>query len=84
MNSEIAEFVKNYLIERGAEINEENWQEYDFISSGVIDSFEILSFLLVLNERYGVKIRPQDFVGTDYKHIGKLVEFVDANTGGRS
>ena len=77
MNTEIASFVKNYLSERGASFSEEDWQDFDFVASGVIDSFEILSFLLVLNDRYALQLRPEDFVGADYNRVGKLVSYIE-------
>jgi len=77
MNIEIANFVKTYLVERGASLDEESWQDFDVVSSGVIDSFEILSFLLVLNNRYAIGIRPEDFVGADYNRLGRLVEYIE-------
>lgn len=80
MNSEVEQFVKGYLIERGASFSEANWQDYDFVASGVIDSFEILSFILELNERYNLRIRPEDFVGADYNRVGKLVAWIESTT----
>ena len=77
--SEIAAFVKNYLIERGAEIADHNWRDFDFVSSGVIDSFEILSFLLVINDRYALRIRPEDFVDGNFHLVGGLVNYIESN-----
>jgi len=71
------EFVINYLIERGAMLDEDNWRSYDFVSSGVIDSFETLSFLLVLKETFSVDIMPEDFIDNDYKCLGNLVDYIN-------
>lgn len=75
----VQEFVLKYLVERGAEIDLLRPLEYDFIRSGVIDSFETLSFLLVLREEFGVEIHPEDFVDNDYCTVGNLVSAIKSN-----
>ena len=72
----IERFVVDYLAERGADIDPSDPLGYDFVSSGVIDSFETLAFLLVLEESFEVKIKPEDFLDNDYRIVGKLIEAI--------
>ncbi|TVZ38564.1 hypothetical protein P886_2936 [Alteromonadaceae bacterium 2753L.S.0a.02] len=78
MNS-IETFITEYLVERGAALTADNWQNFDLISSGVIDSFEALSFLLVINNKYGTHIKPHEFSSQGFNRLGNLVEYLISN-----
>lgn len=78
MNSTI-EFIIDYLAERGAELSADNYQGFDFIASGIIDSFETLTFLLVLEKEFGVRVQPEDFIDKEYRYVEKLADFIESN-----
>lgn len=72
------EFVVEYLVERGADLDEKNYGTYDFLKSGVIDSFETMAFLLSIEEILGVRIEPEDFLNKELRYVSKLVAYLDA------
>jgi len=77
--SEAEQFVKNYLIERGADPDPIQWREYDMIASGIIDSFETLSFILEINTRFHLSIAAHDFIDSGLNKVGTLVKYVEKN-----
>lgn len=75
----VKEFVVEYLVERGADLDDQNYDDYDFLKSGVIDSFETMAFLLSIEEIYGVRIEPDDFLNKELRRVSKLVAYIDAS-----
>lgn len=55
-----------------------NYGTYDFLKSGVIDSFETMAFLLSIEEILGVRIEPEDFLNKELRYVSKLVAYLDA------
>ncbi len=77
----IKDFVLDYLIERGADVSESNYEEFDFVKSGVIDSFEVMAFMLEIQEAYGIRLEPEDFIEKELRFTGKLVSYLEQHEG---
>ncbi|MFC0118875.1 hypothetical protein ACFFK7_13210 [Pseudoalteromonas xiamenensis] len=48
-------FFRDFFEQRGV-ILPECWQGYDFVSAGVLDSFEILTMVMALEVELGVQV----------------------------
>ena len=70
-------FLCQYLTDRGADIDESYWRDYDFVSAGVIDSFELLSFILEVSEKFHIEIQPEDFIEKNLKILGNMVAYIE-------
>lgn len=49
-----------------------NIEKFDFISSGHVDSIEILKFNFEIENRFKISIKPKDTISKNYKSIGGL------------
>ncbi|CCQ09742.1 hypothetical protein PALB_5900 [Pseudoalteromonas luteoviolacea B = ATCC 29581] len=50
-----AAFFRDFFEQRGV-ILPEHWQDYDFVSAGVLDSFEILTMVMAIEVELGVQV----------------------------
>jgi acyl carrier protein len=51
----LAAFLQQFLLERGV-VLPADWQSYNFVSAGVLDSFEILTLIVSLETHFGFKV----------------------------
>lgn len=49
-----------------------NIEKFDFISSGHVDSIEILKFNFEIENRFKISIKPKDTISKNYKFVGGL------------
>lgn len=54
-NEALAAFLHQFLLERGV-VLPADWQSYNFVSAGVLDSFEILTLIVSLETHFGFKV----------------------------
>lgn len=65
-------FLKQFLLERGV-ILTEDWQSYDFIGSGHLDSFEILTMVVSLETHFQLSIPAELLANSNNALLGKFV-----------
>jgi acyl carrier protein len=70
---ELERFVSGYL-----QVNDEErgFNEINFIDSGLIDSFGVLSMLMDLESYYSIKFNPIDLLNEEAKTVGGLVQLI--------
>ena len=57
--------------------NLDNINNFDFIESGHLDSFEILKFNMFLEKKFKIKLLPKDVTSKSYKTVIGLTNIID-------
>ncbi|MBR1508308.1 MAG: acyl carrier protein [Eubacterium sp.] len=76
---EIADAIKGMLTELRPEFDFEN--STDFIEDGLLDSFDIVSLISMIEDEYGISIDGLDIVPENFSGIDAIVELVVKNKG---
>ena len=79
MNKElkrILSYVLNNLSARGATIPTNGVEDFNYIDSGVIDSFEILSFIMEIQNEFEIKLTPEDLQEDRIKTVGGIASMI--------
>lgn len=53
----------------------------NFIEDGMLDSFDIISLVSMLEERYGIRIDGLDIVPENFFTVGSIMELVEKSGG---
>ncbi len=57
--SQLVEFFQQFLAERGIELSAHELPAFNFVASGLLDSFEILSMIMHLESSFGISVSPE-------------------------
>ena len=79
MNKElnrILSYVLNCLSARGATIPTNGFEDFNYVDSGVIDSFEILSFIMEIQNEVEIKLTPEDLQEERIKTVGGIASMI--------
>lgn len=53
----------------------------DFIMDGLLDSFDIISLISMLEEKYGIKVDGLDIVPENFASVGTIITLVNKSGG---
>ena len=67
-------FFTNFLAERGIACAKEDVDNFNFLQSGLLDSFEILSMLIQVEMDFGAKLTPEEISDDANATVGGLIE----------
>lgn len=73
IKSQLLEFFANFFNERGIECNEKELLAFNFVGSGLLDSFEILSMIINLEMTFGIKISPEQISDDKNANVAGLI-----------
>lgn len=62
LEKELQLFFKNFLMERGIETDESSLLDFNFMASGLLDSFEILTMIIALETEFSLVVSPDELV----------------------
>lgn len=72
MKQALIQSVQQFLLERGVFVEDADIDEYDFVATGALDSFEILSLIMSLETEYGIAVPPELMVDSENAKVGNL------------
>ena len=75
---EIKQFVMQSIRKRGTIPKGVSWNTFNYFDSGVVDSMEIIKFVLELESRFDVEILESDMESEPFRTIGGLVAMIHA------
>lgn len=75
---DIIDFIITFFLERGVSLSREDYQDVNYVDSAIIDSFEMLTLLMAIEDNFGVKITPMDIAEQQYKTLGDLVLLINS------
>jgi acyl carrier protein len=74
--TELLELIKQFFLERGVVIEEANFEAYNFIAQGSLDSFEVLSLIMNIETQYGLSVPAELMLNEKNAQIGNLVNAI--------
>lgn len=69
-------FIVSYLSDRGVDVSMDNCIGLNYMEDGIIDSFETLTFMMNIEEEFGIKITPVEMVNENNKTIDGLAKLI--------
>ncbi|MBN1140293.1 MAG: acyl carrier protein [Deltaproteobacteria bacterium] len=81
MNSTEMEAIREFVIARIAKRKEhrEIGIQDDLITSGIVDSLGIMHLVGFLENRFGIRIRDEDFMPENFSSVEAIASFVARN-----
>ena len=73
--NDIKEFIIDYL-QREYTIEVEDIMSLNFVETGYVDSFGLLTFILSLEQEYGIEFSEEELQDPSFKVVGSLIETV--------
>lgn len=74
--------VTDYLNERAQSANvKQPAAGDDLFSTGVLDSFELINFVTVIEEQCGIKVPDADVIPVNFQTIETIERYVEARRG---
>ncbi|MBT4034788.1 MAG: acyl carrier protein [Candidatus Marinimicrobia bacterium] len=73
---EIEEFIINYLRSNSGLSPQEDLTGLDFVDSGILDSFGILSMIMDVESRFSIKLAPENLVESRAKTVEGLASLI--------
>ena len=73
--NQIKEFIIDYL-QREYTIEVEDIMSLNFVETGYVDSFGLLTFILSLEQEYGIEFSEDELQDPSFKVVGSLIETV--------
>lgn len=74
MNNEIKNFILDYIQREYTIPSEVKIDELNFIKEGYINSLGLISFILEIEEAYGIEFSDEEIVDSSFGLIGQLVD----------
>jgi acyl carrier protein len=70
---QLVDFFNDFLMNRGIENSPQELQSFNFIGSGRLDSFEVLTMIMELEMHTGLKLTPEELVDESNATVEGLV-----------
>ena len=67
-------FFIDFLGERGIACTPENIDNFNFMASGLLDSFELLNMFIQLEMTVGIKLTPEEISDESTADVGGLIQ----------
>jgi acyl carrier protein len=72
-SKEVREFiVKNFLLDEAGSLQDDT----SFLDSGIVDSTGMLELIMFLENRYRIKIEPEEMLPENLDSIQRVVQFL--------
>jgi len=75
MNNKVKEYIIDYL-QREYTIETDDIMSLNFVETGYVDSIGMLSFMLSIEDEFGVRFSDEEMGDPNMKVTGKLIELV--------
>lgn len=70
---QLQDFFCDFLIARGINVSKETINNFNFIGSGSIDSFEVLSMIMELEMLTNIHLSPDELMDENNATVGGLI-----------
>ena len=80
-NSEIFSFLEKVILKKGKFPGKsiKDKENYRYLSSGEIDSLEILKIVIKIEKKFKIKFKSKDFETDKFRTIGGLISIIKRN-----
>ena len=76
MNNHVSDFIVSLLEKKMSIPKKQRIYDYRFFEAGHIDSLSVMSFILNLEDEFGVLISDEDMISEQFQTIGGLSELI--------
>lgn len=74
---EIREFILEYIQSEYSLPEDIDYDEFDFVESGYIDSIAMISFVAELEDRFDISFDDYDLESAEFRTVGSLAEMIE-------
>ncbi|NKC18136.1 hypothetical protein CWC29_004665 [Pseudoalteromonas sp. S4498] len=74
--TQLLEFFHTFLLARGVAVKSEQLQSFNFMESGLLDSFEMLSMVMQIETDFGVRLTPEQMLRPGSATVGGLIDVI--------
>lgn len=74
--SQLKTFFNDFLLERGVRVEGGRLKDFNFVASGLLDSFEILSMIINIESEFGIKVTPEELIDKQNSTVGGLMSTI--------
>ncbi|WP_440055625.1 acyl carrier protein [Pseudoalteromonas sp. T1lg65] len=74
MQAELIAFFEHFLESRGVTVSDQQLLAFNFVQSGLLDSFEILSMVMQLETEFGVSLSPEELSAQQNATVKGLID----------
>ena len=80
MSKDISNIITSLLEKRGPVSGDSDKEKLDhrFLESGYVDSFNLIQFILELENTFDITLTPEDTQSENFRSIGGLIQIVKA------
>ncbi len=71
--NELLAFFQQFLSERGIELSAHELKTFNFVASGLLDSFEILSMIIHLESSFDISVSPESISDPKNGNVAGLI-----------
>lgn len=76
MREELVEFMHQFIIERGHNLSEKDMMQCSFKRDVALDSFEILTLVMNIEVKFGVRLEPSELLDPTTDTFGGFITMV--------
>lgn len=73
LEAQLAQFFEQFLLNRGISLTEKHLHDFNFVGSGLLDSFEILSMIVEMETQFQLKLSPEELTAQENSTVGGLI-----------
>lgn len=73
---EIKKFIINYLEKKGKLPDDIDFDNFDYINNGYVDSMGIIKFVAAIEEKYNIEITEEDILSQEFRKINGLINLI--------
>ncbi|MCG7537140.1 phosphopantetheine-binding protein [Pseudoalteromonas sp. OOF1S-7] len=70
--------LKAFFEARAVLVSETDFESFDFIAAGVLDSFEVLSMIMHIEAHFGLSVPPELLLDTRNAQVGRFTDAIVA------
>ena len=76
MQQELTDFLHNFILERGIELDKNSFLTMSFKQDFSLDSFEILTLVMQIELEFGVKISPEELLDPSTETVSGFISLI--------
>jgi acyl carrier protein len=76
MQQELTDFLYNFILERGIELDKSAFLTMSFKQDFSLDSFEILTLVMQIELEFGVKVSPEELLDPSTETVSGFISLI--------
>lgn len=76
MQQELTDFLYNFILERGMELDKSTFLAMSFKQDFSLDSFEILTLVMQIELEFGVKLSPEELLEPSTETVSGFISLI--------